>query len=139
MEDSTLKYQKSISVKSKLRKEDRTETSNVTRDDSPQNQNKINKNIHSANPLGGVLVGWLCVMCQLLRPHNIPLVLLTGVLEQLVCNVFTFLQVQPNIALTYYLWMSRAAFFFQVGNGNYNDMKLFLYVLQSNLDISRFW
>ncbi|XP_012941820.1 GPI ethanolamine phosphate transferase 2 [Aplysia californica] len=67
--------------------------------------------------LSGIVSSWLCAMCMLLRPHNIPLVAMSGLIEQMVVPALTQLHVRPTYALIYCLWMGRALFFFQ-GNSN---------------------
>ena len=63
----------------------------------------------------GLQVVWLCVMCLLLRPHNMAQVVMMSVVEKLAGEfVLPSIRLGPTFILLYCLMMGQASFFFQV-------------------------
>ncbi|XP_076462688.1 GPI ethanolamine phosphate transferase 2, catalytic subunit-like [Babylonia areolata] len=66
----------------------------------------------------GLQGAWLCVMCLLVRPHNVVQVVLVSAMEKLTGDcVLPSLSLRPSTTLLYCLMMGQASFFFQ-GNSN---------------------
>ncbi|BFY99169.1 hypothetical protein BsWGS_02209 [Bradybaena similaris] len=67
--------------------------------------------------LRGVAATFLCFMCLVLRPHNMVVVALMSLVEQMMTPVVIRSRMHPTYILLYCLWMGQAFFFFQ-GNSN---------------------
>ncbi|CAL1536142.1 unnamed protein product, partial [Lymnaea stagnalis] len=72
-------------------------------------------NIHQR--LNGLSSAFLCFMCLVLRPHNIPVVAMLSLMDQMMTPVLLATGMKPSYILLYCHWMGQAFFFFQ-GNSN---------------------
>lgn len=76
--------------------------------------------------LRGVTATFLCFMCLVLRPHNMVVVALMSLVEQMMTPVVIRSHMQPTYILLYCLWMGQAFFFFQVSKQNTNEINIIL-------------
>ncbi|CAG5127325.1 unnamed protein product [Candidula unifasciata] len=80
-----------------------------------QDEETVSFSMHQR--LRGVAAAFLCFMCLVLRPHNLPVVAVMSLVEQMMTPVVIRFRMQPTYIVLYCLWMGQAFFFFQ-GNSN---------------------